>query len=925
MSCQLKEAGYTTELYRYCITYISFNISQNTSDQLDQVCAEQDMMITDSESTDSTNSDVDEEGHVSSDGSESDDTGFPDDSGVRLSTISSLSTLIFKLVWFLFYWQSIFSVTENAMKSMFCFLKYFIKVLGLTYHNVEITNLSEQIPLTVKTAEKLLGIDLQSSGVIEYVVCPKCDSVYSYKNCIEIRANGTTRGKCCYHIKYPHHPYPSKRQPCNAELLKSVVTIQGRSLKPIKTYCYYPLHLSMQRLALRPGFLGMCERWRLREQTMPGDYLGDIYDGQIWKQFRSDFLALPYSYLLCLNVDWFQPYKHIQYSVGAIYVTVQNLPREERFKSENIILVGILPGPKEPSLSIDSFMQPMIEELNEMFSNGFSVLTPYNFTIKMRLAIGCVTCDIPATRKVCGFLSHNANLGCNKCYKQFSANDCDPSLFNRDSWRIRTAAEHRADCRKISLEVTKTKMRAAESQYGVRFCALLKLPYYDPIRFVAIDLMHNLLLGTAKHMFCTWVEVGLLTDSNLRKIDLLINKFSVPSNVGRLPVHIKSNYLSFKASQWSSWTLLYSPVLLKDILPDEHYKCWLLFVRATAILSQRTLHILDVDTADKLLENFCKTVERIYGRDYCTPNMHLHLHIKDTILDFGPAHATWCFSFERYNKLLGSVSTNNKSIEHQFMTRFLKTQMIQSLATSIEDDNLLTILPNRSNEESISRPISYFTTSDSDLVRLLKLSHSTLDLEHCNYTDREHGILKLLNPTRESVFSAEEITHLTALYQQLNAHYTVQYVSPFYVYSGRVNFGGETLGSTLNNHSSILSSVLSAYWPIHGNDITVFDSGHISIGRVEFYFTHMVTLMNNNTCTTEVVHYTMASVQWMDHHNHSSRYGVSAVVCANFSRERSLCSYIPILRIAGKCASCHLSLDDETVFVAIPIPLKLCI
>lgn len=37
-----------------------------------------------------------------------------------------------------------------------------------------------------------------------------------------------------------------------------------------------------------------------------------------------------------------------QYSVGAIYLIVLNLPRHERFKEENIILVGMTPGPNEP-------------------------------------------------------------------------------------------------------------------------------------------------------------------------------------------------------------------------------------------------------------------------------------------------------------------------------------------------------------------------------------------------------------------------------------------------------------------------------------------------------------------------------------------------------------------------------------------------
>ena len=107
--------------------------------------------------------------------------------------------------------------------------------------------------------------------------------------------------------------------------------------------------------------------------------LGDIYDGDMWKEFNSDrkgnFLASPHNYLLTLNVDWFQPFTHSVYSIGAIYLTVQNLPRHERFKEENVILVGILPGPKEPHFTINSFLSPLVEELKTAWYNGFEVFS----------------------------------------------------------------------------------------------------------------------------------------------------------------------------------------------------------------------------------------------------------------------------------------------------------------------------------------------------------------------------------------------------------------------------------------------------------------------------------------------------------------------------------------------------------------------
>ena len=72
-----------------------------------------------------------------------------------------------------------------------------------------------------------------------------------------------------------------------------------------------------------------------------------------------------------INVDWFQPYKHVQYSVCAIYLIVLNLPCNLRHRKENIILVGIIPGPYEPSLCINSFLEPLVIDLKLSFGREY--------------------------------------------------------------------------------------------------------------------------------------------------------------------------------------------------------------------------------------------------------------------------------------------------------------------------------------------------------------------------------------------------------------------------------------------------------------------------------------------------------------------------------------------------------------------------
>lgn len=63
-------------------------------------------------------------------------------------------------------------------------------------------------------------------------------------------------------------------------------------------------------------------------------------------------LAYGHNYGLMLNVDWFQPYKHVSDSIGAIYLSVMNLSREERFKSNAY-------AAHEPS-DLNPFLQPLV-------------------------------------------------------------------------------------------------------------------------------------------------------------------------------------------------------------------------------------------------------------------------------------------------------------------------------------------------------------------------------------------------------------------------------------------------------------------------------------------------------------------------------------------------------------------------------------
>ena len=117
-------------------------------------------------------------------------------------------------------------------------------------------------------------------------------------------------------------------------------------------YLYNSIIESLRSLVQREGVIKLLRHWRERAQIE--DILTDITDGQVWQDFMfvngRPFLEITTNLALFLNVDWFTPYEHSQYSVGVIYLIVANLPRSERYKLENVLVVGCIPGPKEPNI-----------------------------------------------------------------------------------------------------------------------------------------------------------------------------------------------------------------------------------------------------------------------------------------------------------------------------------------------------------------------------------------------------------------------------------------------------------------------------------------------------------------------------------------------------------------------------------------------
>jgi len=189
------------------------------------------------------------------------------------------------------------------------------------------------------------------------------------------------------------------------------------------------------------------------------------------------------------------------------------------------------------------------------------------------------------------------------------------------------------------------------NEHGIRWTPLIRLPYMDIQRFIVIDPMHNLYLGTAKRMMKEWTsgDQPLISIHDLKKIQDIIDATPPTSDIGRIPLKIASRFAGFTADQWKTWCLFYSILALRDILPEEHRLYWQSFVDCLSIWGQTIINREEIENGDLAMKDFLIKVEAVWGSKIVTPNMHMHLHLKECLLDYGPLYSFWCFPFERLN------------------------------------------------------------------------------------------------------------------------------------------------------------------------------------------------------------------------------------------------------------------------------------
>jgi hypothetical protein len=544
-----------------------------------------------------------------------------------------------------------FNIPETATESLIKFMKLVLSEIGGDDYS--------EFPASLYLARKVLGLKDQFHI---FVPCPKCHKLYQKQEVENFKQDGSLAVMNCRHVEFPNSAHRKSRT-CNMPLSQ----VTRSTIRPELEFPFASIQQQLAIMFRRPEFEMSLRHWTNSQQI--GNILTDIYNGQVWRDFKESNGAnffrsdVADSHLgLMLNLDWFQPYDGTIHSTGVIYAAICNLPRDIRFKRENLLILGLLPGPNEVSLhKINHYLAPIVDELESLW-RGVTLDRTFEFPDgkEIRAALTLVSCDIPAARKLCGHVS--ALVSCHRCEKRANYENHHHNfagMAEMEEWFFaRDSVQHRQN----ALGWRRCKSDAARKRFvqetGVRWSDLLRLPYFDPIRFVTVDPMHCLFLGIAKWIVKRiWVDEGVLTSSDLKKAQNTMNQFQVPSDLGRIPgkIHAGEGFSNFTADQWRTFITIYATVALWEHLSAKDREILTHFVRVCTILVSRIIEIDLMQEAHQRLIKIVKLIEEHYGRDKVTPNLHLSLHLCECSLDFGPLYAFWCFSFERMNGILGKI------------------------------------------------------------------------------------------------------------------------------------------------------------------------------------------------------------------------------------------------------------------------------
>ena len=224
---------------------------------------------------------------------------------------------------------------------------------------------------------------------------------------------------------------------------------------------------------------------------------------------------------------------------------------------------------------------------------------------------------------------------------------------------------------------------------------------------------------------------------------------------------------------------------------------WSVFASACALICKRCVTKQAINECHKSFGMFCRRFQEVCG-DACKPNMHLSLHLKEYMFDYGPVNVFWCFSYERFSDILGKFHINNHSISITMLRKsLLEKHITHSESIPAEYYKFLPYiaknnLPNHVGMSKIQR------------IKVLNdLNSLDLDFSGCETTLWVLRVASLTN---------QEFDHLETIIRKIYKEKTTIRISRFVKSKWCLQVGNEIITTESYRRGSLFSHSILAKW-----------------------------------------------------------------------------------------------------------------
>lgn len=521
------------------------------------------------------------------------------------------------------------------------------------------------------------------------VICPKPNKCikthYFFKKFFSFLV---TPFKICYYC--PQCIYPiSDAAVLACEVCKSVFS----SVKDLKYFLHISISDQVKALYSRQNFFTNLA-YRFTRVKKHQDNYEDIYDGNLYKHYMSTngILANINNISLTWNVDGLPIFSSSKFSIWPCYFIVNELPYRIRLLKENCIIGGLWFGEEKPNMHV--FLKPIVTELLELEKVGIEVMPPLSpapFIAKVILLAG--TCDLPAKCLMLNTIQFNGKFGCNKCLQSglsFTTSarghvHIYPYCNEDPTGPLRSSTQHQLDVSEAKR--TNTVVNGVKGPSWLRI-----LKQYNIIDGTAIDYMHCVLLGVVRLLLSLWIGsehhgkehyIG----RKLNVIDQRLMEINPPSVITRKPRKLSTHFKYLKASEYRAFLLYYSIPALHGILPQRYWDHYSLLVISIQTLLKQSISDSQLLRCQQMINRFCQQFEILYGKRYMSANVHLLLHLPDTVRQLGPLWVYSCFYFEGQNGVLKNLVHGTQHVDSQIISSFSYYKNLHVAVEKFFDEN----------------------------------------------------------------------------------------------------------------------------------------------------------------------------------------------------------------------------------------------